>query len=103
MWGKIGLEEHFAIPETLDDSRGFFPDRIWGELRARLLDLHDDRLRLMDECGIEDAVVAQRAGGAGDPRPGARQRCRPQGQRLSCERSPETARSFPGPRRVADA
>jgi hypothetical protein len=51
MWGKIGLEEHFAIPETLDDSRGFFPDHIWGELKARLLDLHDNRLRLMDEYG----------------------------------------------------
>jgi predicted TIM-barrel fold metal-dependent hydrolase len=61
MWGKIGLEEHFAIPETLDDSRGFFPDRIWGELKARLLDLHDDRLRLMDECGIEMMLLSLNA------------------------------------------
>src|ERR1700754_4640510 len=58
MRGKIGLEEHFAIPETLDDSRGFFPDRIWDELKARLLDLHDDRLRLMDQDGIEVGVQA---------------------------------------------
>jgi predicted TIM-barrel fold metal-dependent hydrolase len=61
MWGKIGLEEHFAIPETLDDSRGFFPDRIWGELKARLLDLHDDRLRQMDECGIEMMLLSLNA------------------------------------------
>ena len=61
MWGKIGLEEHFAIPETLDDSRGFFPDRIWGELKARLLDLHDERLRLMDEYGIEMMLLSLNA------------------------------------------
>jgi predicted TIM-barrel fold metal-dependent hydrolase len=61
MWGKIGLEEHFAIPETLDDSRGFFPDRIWGELKARLLDLHDGRLRLMDEHGIEMMLLSLNA------------------------------------------
>ncbi|HZO45531.1 MAG TPA: amidohydrolase family protein [Xanthobacteraceae bacterium] len=61
MWGKIGLEEHFAIPETVDESRGFFPDRIWGELKARLLDLHDDRLRLMDEYGIEMMLLSLNA------------------------------------------
>jgi gamma-resorcylate decarboxylase len=61
MWGKIGLEEHFAIPETLDDSRGFFPERIWGELKARLLDLHDERLRLMDEYGIEMMLLSLNA------------------------------------------
>src|SRR5262245_65818453 len=27
MQRKIGLEEHFAIPETLSDSRGYLPDR----------------------------------------------------------------------------
>ena len=61
MWGKIGLEEHFAIPETLDNSRGFFPDHIWGELKARLLDLHDNRLRLMDEHGIEMMLLSLNA------------------------------------------
>src|SRR5918996_6206394 len=61
MWGKIGLEEHFAIPETLDDSRGFFPDHIWGELKARLLDLYDNRLRLMDEYGIEMMLLSLNA------------------------------------------
>ncbi|MCC6890038.1 MAG: amidohydrolase [Hyphomicrobiales bacterium] len=61
MWGKIGLEEHFAISDTLDDSRGFLPDRVWGELKARLLDLHDERLRLMDEYGIEMMVLSLNA------------------------------------------
>ena len=27
MQGKIALEEHFAIPETVADSRGYFPTR----------------------------------------------------------------------------
>ena len=26
MKGKIGLEEHFAIDDTLMDSKGFFPE-----------------------------------------------------------------------------
>ncbi len=29
MKGKIGLEEHFAIDDTLNDSKGFFPEDIW--------------------------------------------------------------------------
>src|SRR5207248_7456884 len=32
MQGKIGLEEHFAIPETLNDSKGYLPDYTWPEL-----------------------------------------------------------------------
>ena len=61
MQGKIGLEEHFAIPETLDDSRGFFPDRILAELKERLLDLHGRRLKLMDEHGIEMMLLSLNA------------------------------------------
>ena len=53
MQGKIGLEEHFAIEETLQDSAGFVPSDHWEELRGRLLDLHDRRLRLMDQHGLE--------------------------------------------------
>ena len=29
MDGKIGLEEHFALEETLADSKGQMPDSIW--------------------------------------------------------------------------
>ncbi len=61
MKGKIGLEEHFAIDDTLMDSKGFFPDVIWTEVRERILDLHGRRLRLMDEFGME----GQRAGTQG--------------------------------------
>lgn len=53
MRGKIVLEEHFALPETLQDSAGFVPADHWEELKARLLDLQDRRLREMDAHGIE--------------------------------------------------
>ena len=61
MNGKIALEEHFAIPETIQDSAGFVPDDYWKILRARLLDIHDERLRLMDEHGIETCVLSLNA------------------------------------------
>lgn len=61
MQGKIALEEHFALPETLDDSKGFFPDTIWEELRGRLLDIQDRRLREMDDNGIELMILSLNA------------------------------------------
>jgi 2,3-dihydroxybenzoate decarboxylase len=61
MQGKIALEEHFAIQETLQDSAGFFPDDVWEELRGRLLDIQDRRLRLMDEHGIELMLLSLNA------------------------------------------
>jgi gamma-resorcylate decarboxylase len=59
--GKIALEEHFAIPETLMDSHGYFPDRVWEEVKSRVLDLHDRRLRLMDQYGIEMMLLSLNA------------------------------------------
>lgn len=61
MNGKIALEEHFAIPETIQDSAGFVPDNYWKILEARLLDIHDERLRLMDAHGIETCVLSLNA------------------------------------------
>ena len=61
MIGKIGLEEHFAIPETLQDSAGFVPDTHWPELRSRLFDIQDRRLRLMDEHGMEMMLLSLNA------------------------------------------
>jgi 2,3-dihydroxybenzoate decarboxylase len=61
MQGKIGLEEHFAIPDTLGDSKGFLPDKIWAELQDRLIDLHGKRLRLMDQHGIEMMLLSLNA------------------------------------------
>jgi gamma-resorcylate decarboxylase len=61
MQGKIGLEEHFAINETLMDSAGFVPDDHWPELRSRILDIHERRLRLMDEHGMEMMILSLNA------------------------------------------
>jgi gamma-resorcylate decarboxylase len=57
----IGLEEHFAIPETLNDSAGFVPDDHWPELRSRILDIHERRLRLMDEHGMQMMILSLNA------------------------------------------
>ena len=43
MQGKIALEEHFAIPETLMDSAGFVPESYWPELKERLLDIQPSK------------------------------------------------------------
>ncbi len=61
MQQKIGLEEHFAIAETIDDSRGYLPDATWTELRARALDIHDRRLREMDKHGVEMMILSLNA------------------------------------------
>src|ERR1700741_5493268 len=53
MQGKIALEEHFAIPDTLMDSAGFVPESYWHELKDRLLDIQERRLSEMDRHGIE--------------------------------------------------
>ncbi len=58
---KIALEEHFAIEETLSDSLGFVPRSHQQELKARLLDIHDRRLRLMDDYGIEMMILSLNA------------------------------------------
>lgn len=61
MNGKIGLEEHFAIPETLQDSAGFVPGDYWVELSARLLDIQERRLREMDANGMEMMILSLNA------------------------------------------
>ncbi len=61
MQGKIGLEEHFAIPETIQDSAGFVPGDYWVELQARLLDIHEQRLRLMDAHGMQMMLLSLNA------------------------------------------
>src|SRR5216684_868241 len=61
MLPKIALEEHFAIEETLGDSRQFMPEDQWCELRARLLDFHDKRLGFMDKHCIEKMIVSLNA------------------------------------------
>jgi len=59
--GKIALEEHFAIEETVMDSAGFVPEDHWSELKSRILDIQGKRLRLMDQFGIERMILSLNA------------------------------------------
>jgi 2,3-dihydroxybenzoate decarboxylase len=61
MQGKIALEEHFAIDETLQDSAGFLGESVWPELSSRLMDFHGKRLQQMDEHGIEVMILSLNA------------------------------------------
>jgi predicted TIM-barrel fold metal-dependent hydrolase len=58
MKGKIGLEEHFSITDTLGDSQQYFTPDKWPEFKYRLLDIHERRLAEMDENEIEFAVIS---------------------------------------------
>ena len=60
MQGKIALEEHFAIEATLGDSQVFGP-HVWAELRRRLIDIQDVRLRAMDAAGIDMMILSLNA------------------------------------------
>src|SRR2546429_4906038 len=57
MQGKVTLEDHFAIEDTLGDSQPFGP-HVWPELPHRLLDFQDQRLRLMDATGVEIMIAS---------------------------------------------
>jgi predicted TIM-barrel fold metal-dependent hydrolase len=61
MQGKIGLEEHFAIAQTLADSSGFVPERCWGELSRRLIDVRQERLAAMDAHGMAMMILSLNA------------------------------------------
>jgi len=60
MQGKIALEEHVAIEQTLSDSH-VFGAHVWTDLRHRLLDVQDTRLREMDKHGIEMMILSLNA------------------------------------------
>jgi 2,3-dihydroxybenzoate decarboxylase len=57
MQGKVTLEDHFSIAETLNPPAGFTPE-VWAVLKPRLLDIQDERLRLMDASNVEMMVVS---------------------------------------------
>lgn len=61
MNGKIGLEEHFAIPDTLDHSKGFLGDAVWPELESRLLDIQKRRIAEMDRHGMQMMILSLNA------------------------------------------
>lgn len=61
MKGKVAIEEHFAIDETLSHSEGYLPDEVWSELSGNLMDFENQRLAYMDEHGIEMMVLSLNA------------------------------------------
>jgi predicted TIM-barrel fold metal-dependent hydrolase len=59
MQGKIAFEEHFAIKETLEETRSFAGDSgIWDDFTRQILDLDAERLQIMDKTGIEIAILS---------------------------------------------
>ena len=59
MNGKIAFEEHWSMPETLEDAKGFVGGSAsWDTFQRRILDLGDERLREMDKHGIEFQIVS---------------------------------------------
>ncbi len=59
MKGKIAFEEHFAIEETLEETRSFAGESgKWEEFTRQILDLEDERLEHMDRTGIEFALLS---------------------------------------------
>ena len=61
MQGKIGLEEHFAAPETLNDSKGYLSDSAWPELERRLMDIQEYRLAEMDKHSMQLMLLSLNA------------------------------------------
>jgi predicted TIM-barrel fold metal-dependent hydrolase len=58
MKGKIALEEHFAVPETVVGREIYAAAGQGPLLLARLTDFYDLRLSEMDKYGIELAIVS---------------------------------------------
>ncbi|MET0526880.1 MAG: amidohydrolase family protein [Microvirga sp.] len=61
MNGKIAVEEHFAVEDTLQESSRVLPAKYWNELSGRLLDIHDNRLQLMDAHGVQMMLLSLNA------------------------------------------
>lgn len=59
--GKIVLEEHFALPDTIDESQQHFLPEVWPTMRHRLVDIHQTRLAEMDKAGIEMMLLSLNA------------------------------------------
>jgi 2,3-dihydroxybenzoate decarboxylase len=38
--GKIALEEHFALPDTVGTSERYFHPEVWPKMPQRLIDIH---------------------------------------------------------------
>jgi predicted TIM-barrel fold metal-dependent hydrolase len=58
---KFVLEEHFALPDTIDDSERYFTPENWLKMRHRLVDIHEARLAEMDRHGIDLMILSLNA------------------------------------------
>ena len=58
MKGKIGLEEHFAIPDTVDDSERYFEKDVWPVFSSRIKDLLQIRIDEMDKYGMDMMILS---------------------------------------------
>ena len=64
MDGKIGFEEHFAIEETLEETRPYAGESgMWETFTRQLADLGDERLEGMEKNGIGFALLSLNAPG----------------------------------------
>jgi predicted TIM-barrel fold metal-dependent hydrolase len=63
MKGKIAIEEHCAIEDTLRESAEYAVPGQWNVLERRLLDLDAERLEELDKHGIAFAVLSINAPG----------------------------------------
>ena len=63
MTGKIALEEHFAIRDTVGESPEAGKAGAWDVLERRLFDLSDERLAEMDANGIALSILSLNAPG----------------------------------------
>ncbi|MDA0239963.1 MAG: amidohydrolase family protein [Proteobacteria bacterium] len=64
MDGKIVLEEHYAVPDTMGGSAATInTSDEWGEIERRLLDLRSQRIEEMDAHGIRYAIQSLNAPG----------------------------------------
>jgi len=62
MQGKIAIEEHFAVDEPdKDTTRRLQGNASWANTARRLTEFHDLRLKDMDACGIEYAILSLNA------------------------------------------
>jgi 2,3-dihydroxybenzoate decarboxylase len=58
MQGKIALEEHFAVADTMGDVQRIIGETGWAaDVRRRLIDMAELRLAEMDRHGIERSIL----------------------------------------------
>ncbi|KAN0004608.1 hypothetical protein ACTFIZ_010763 [Dictyostelium cf. discoideum] len=63
MKGKISLEDHFAIPETLYQCEKYFMADKWNKYKQNLLDVGEKRIKQMDESGLQYAILSLNSDG----------------------------------------